>query len=144
MGAEALAPAPRSTTMVWLERAPSRLVTTVEVVGELLSAAFKHHHIRERAFVFGRVNDHQVAGGNTVAGFQNQARLEGEVIDERAVLAAQILDGPIVALRVEGEVLAREAGVFGETQVGGAGAAHGKALSGEGDGLGLAVGSLDH
>src|ERR1022692_870893 len=36
MGAEVFAPA-RSKAMVWLERAPSRLVTTVEVVGELVS-----------------------------------------------------------------------------------------------------------
>src|ERR1035441_6020556 len=36
MGAEALGP-PRSTVMVWLESAPARLVTTVDVVGELVS-----------------------------------------------------------------------------------------------------------
>src|SRR5450759_3981575 len=36
MGAEALGP-PRSMAMAWLESALARLVTTVEVVGELLS-----------------------------------------------------------------------------------------------------------
>src|ERR1017187_8167369 len=36
MGADVFAPA-RSKAMVWLERAPSGLVTTVEVVGELVS-----------------------------------------------------------------------------------------------------------
>ncbi len=40
MGAEALGP-PRSLAMAWLESAPSRLVTRVEVVGEALSPPSK-------------------------------------------------------------------------------------------------------
>src|ERR1035438_10406670 len=36
MGADALGP-PRSMAMVWLESAPARLVTTVDVVGEVVS-----------------------------------------------------------------------------------------------------------
>ena len=112
--------------MVWLERAPSRLVTTVEVVGELVSPSKTTTPARVGGV--GGVDDDQVAGGDAVAGLEDQARLEGDVVDEGAVLAAEILDGPVFALRFEGEVLAGEAGVFGKAEFGGAGAADGQAI----------------
>ena len=143
MGADALGP-PRSMAMVWLESAPSRLVTTVEVVGELVSPPSKTTTPAARVRRVGRVDDHQVAGGHAVAGFENQARLEGDVVDEGAVLAAQVLHRPIVAFRFEREVLAREAGIFGKAKLGGAGAADGHgSVSGERDGLGLPHPDID-
>ena len=91
----------------------------------------------------GGVDDHEVAGGDAIAGFENQARLEGDVVDEGAVFAAQVLHGPFFAVRFEGEVLAGKAGVFGKAQLGGAGAADGQAASGERNGFHLPIRTLD-
>ena len=58
MGVVDAAPRPpvRSNAMVWL--APSRLVTTVEVLGDLGLAAVEHHHAFLGAFAIRREGDH--------------------------------------------------------------------------------------
>ena len=91
----------------------------------------------------GGVDDDEVAGGDAVAGFENQARLEGDVVDEGAVLAAEVLHGPFFAVGFEGEVLAGEAGVFGKAEFGGTGAADGQAAAGERNGFHLPIRTLD-
>ena len=84
-----------------------------------------------------------MSGGDAGAGLQKQAALEGNVIDEGAILAAQVLDGPAVAFGFECEVLAREAGVLRKAQVGGARPAHRKPLAHERHVGRLPAGALD-
>src|SRR5271157_2169065 len=84
-----------------------------------------------------------MAGGDAVAGLEDEPGFERNVVDEGAVLAAQILHRPLVALDLEGEVQAGKAGVFRKAKVSGAGAAHGKPLAGERHGLHGAIGTLD-
>ena len=105
--------------------------------------AFEDDHPGSRARLVGREHDHQVAGGHAVAGLENQSRLEGNVVDEGAVLAAQVLHRPIVAFRFEREVLAGEAGIFGKAKLGGAGTADRQARPGEWNGLHLPIRTLD-
>ena len=105
--------------------------------------ALEDHHSGVRVRRVGGVHDHQVAGGHAVAGFENQARLEGNVVDEGAVLAAQVLHGPIVAFGLEREVLAGEAGIFGKAKLGDAGAANRQARPGERNGFHLPIRTLD-
>src|SRR5439155_3603674 len=81
--------------------------------------------------------------GDAIAGLENQPGLERDVVDEGSVLTAEILNGPIVALRLKGEVLARETGILGKTQFGGTRAAHGEALARQWNGLHLPVGTLN-
>ena len=92
--------------MVWLESAPSRLVTTVEVVGELASPPSKTT-TPARGFA--------ASGSKTITrwpavmrspGLQDQPGLERNIVDEGAVLAAEVLHGPVIALGFESEVLA--------------------------------------
>jgi hypothetical protein len=59
------------------------------------------------------------------------------------VLAAQVLHGPIVAGQLEREVLAREAGIVGKTELDGTGSGDRQTSAGEGHGFGLAVGILN-
>jgi hypothetical protein len=129
--------------MVWLESAPSRLVTTVEVEGVTCSRRLRKPPRRKPRPPPAGVDDDQVAGRNAVARLEDELAFERNVIDEGAVLAAEVLHGPIVALQFEGEVLAGKAGVFGKAQFGGARPAHGDALAGERHRLHLAVGTLN-
>src|ERR1039457_5050378 len=84
-----------------------------------------------------------MAGGHAVAGFENEARLEGNVIDESAVLAAQVLHRPIVDFRFECEVLAGKSGILGKAKVGGAGTDERQARPGERNGFHLPIRTLD-
>jgi hypothetical protein len=129
--------------IVWLESAPSRLVTTVDVLGELESPP---SNTTTPLPVGGRAvveDDHQVAGGDAVAGLQDELGFERNVVDEGAVLAAQIRTVQSFALGFECEVLARKAGVFGKAQFGGARSANGQTLAGERNGLHLTIGTLN-
>ena len=74
--------------------------------GGRTALAFEDHHPGVRVGRVRRVDDDQVSGGDAVAGFQNQARLQRNVVDEGAVLAAQVLHRPVFAFRFEREVLA--------------------------------------
>ena len=85
----------------------------MEVLGEL-DLAFEDHHARSGVGLIGSEDDGQMAGGDAVAGLQDQLGLQGNIVDEGAVLAAEILDGPVFAVGFESEVLARQAGIFGE------------------------------
>src|ERR1017187_3085093 len=84
-----------------------------------------------------------MAGGHAVARIENEARLEGNVVDESAVLAAQVLHGPIGAFRLECEMLAGKSGILGKAKVGGAGTADRQARSGERNGFHLPIRTLD-
>ncbi len=114
----------------------------MEVVGELVSPS-KTTTPGVGVRRVGSVDDDQVAGGDAVAGLENQPRLERDVVDEGAVLAAQVLHGPIVAFRFEREVLAGEARVLRKAEFGGAGTADGQAAAGERNGFHLPIRTLD-
>ena len=47
-----------------------------------------------------------MASGDAVAGFEDEPGFERNTVDEGAVLAAQVLHRPLVALGLKGEVLA--------------------------------------
>src|ERR1700678_406481 len=83
-----------------------------------------------------------MAGRHPVAGVERQFGLERNIIDECSVLAAQILHGPVFPVRFEREVLAGKPPIFRKTDLGSAGASYCQA-PGEGDSLGLAVGTLN-
>ena len=136
--------------MVWSESALSRLVTTVEVLGDSVSAVSIEHDPAGRGSGgcggSGRVivvNDDQVAGRDAVAGFQLQLALERDIVDLRAVLAAEILHGPVLAIALERHVLARETGIVGKAQFRRAGPAQSHTVAGQLVGFVLAVGTLD-
>ena len=82
--------------------------------------AVEHHHSQIGGFALGRIENHQVSGGDAIARPQNQAGLQWNVVDEGSVFAAEVLDRPLVAFRLKGEVLARKTGIFGKTKLGGA------------------------
>src|ERR1019366_7837434 len=105
--------------------------------------AFEDDHVGGRVRRVGGEHDYQMAGGHAVAGFENQSGLEGNVVDEVAVLTAQVLHRPLVAFGVEREVLAGESGIFGKAKLGGAGAAYRQARPGDWNGFHLPIRTLD-
>ena len=84
-----------------------------------------------------------VAGGDAVTRAQDQPGLEWDIVYESSIFAAQILDGPIVSLGFEGKVLARQAGVFRETDLGGARPSYGHAFARQRHGLRLPIRAMD-
>src|SRR5258708_7791641 len=84
-----------------------------------------------------------MARGDAVARLEDQAGLEPDVIDEGAVLAAEVLDRPVLALVFKSEVLPGEPGIFRKTKLRRAGAADRQTLPIERNGPHLAVGTLN-
>jgi len=83
--------------------------------------------------------DGQVAGGDAIAGPEGRNFVDALAVDEGAVLAVQVLDRPFVVGTLEGQVLARKAGVVGIAELVGAGAAERDFVAVERDGDGFAV-----
>ena len=75
------------------------------------------------------VDENQVPGHNTVAGFQRRTRGNFGAVQDGSVLASEIAQVPRAMLALESQVLARKAGVIGVAEFRGARAAEGHALS---------------
>ena len=117
----------------------SRLATTVVAVLEKLSSLVDEDHgVRERARDVGEF-DGEMAGGDAVAGAERRRRFEVLAVEQSAVLAAPDPRRATAVARGSrtGQVLAREAGVVGITQLVGAGAAERDAVAVERDRNGL-------
>ena len=131
--------------MVWLESAPSRLVKMVDVLGGSASPVSKtttpSGGLRAGALIV--EDNRQMAGGDAVAGLQLQLGAQGNIVHQRAVLAAKILHGPVVAIAFQNHVLARQAGIVRKAQFGGAGTADREAVALQRDGLNLPVRALN-
>ena len=104
--------------------------------------AFEDHH-RGGARGTRVVDDSKVAGGDAVARLEPHLGLHRVAVDEGAVLAAQVLHHPRIAVGFEQEVLAGEPGVLGERDFSRARAANGEARAGERDGIHLPVGAVN-
>ncbi len=144
MGAEALAPPPLDGHGLVGERAFQAGDQRGSAGRSSTLAALENHHARAR----GRA----ASGAKTIArwpavmrspGLQDQPGFERNVVDEGAVLAAQILHRPVVALGFEGEVLARKAGVFRESTVRRRSSGPQPFAAGKRNGFHLPVGTLD-
>ena len=77
----------------------------------------------------GIVHQHSSAGDDAIAGIQPDFPGHAGAVEERAVLAAQIAESPLIAIAFDGHVLARKADVIGKAEFVGAGAAEREALS---------------
>src|SRR5207249_4067090 len=104
---------------------------------------FEYHDAGVRLVAGGSKDYHHVSRRNAVSGFQDQPRFERDVVDERAVLAAQVLHRPVLALRFEGEVLARKTGIFRKAKLGDARPADCESLAGKRNGLRLTIRALN-
>ena len=115
------------------------MATTVVAVVEKLSAFVDKHHRFGNEAGDVREFDDQMTGGDVVAGAERRRRLQAVAVEQSAVLAAQILDAPVVAGAHQRHVLARQTRVVGIAQFAGGGAAQHDAVAIQRDGDGLAL-----
>ena len=82
-------------------------------------------------------------GGDAVALLEPGRAIQADVVEERAVLAAEIAQVPFLALAFEGQMLPRKPGVVRKTKLGGAGAPKGQTLTLQRDNFVLTVRAMD-
>ena len=107
-------------------------------VRELLLVLDEHHGVLVRAAGAGEF-DGQVPRGNAVARPERHRFLDTDAVQQRTVLAAQILHGPLAVAADDRQMLARKPDVVGVAQLICAGAAECDAVAIQGYGGGLAL-----
>ena len=120
-------------------RTPSRLATTVvALLRELLLVIHEHHGVLAGLAGAGEF-DGQVPRRNTIARREGHRLFDADAVQQRSVLAAQILHGPFAVAPDQRQMLARESDIVGITQLVRAGAAERDAVAIQGDGGGFTI-----